>query len=169
MSAMDEKTPDVQQVASAPDSPQRPALDRRRLLQAAAASSLVAGVVGARGVTNEAAAVPPILDLPQRRWTIWSDGQRGELVINSVDNQGRVAGVAFGQPIRGYWSKPAQKLIFVYLSRTNRWYDTATYTGYLFPLPTQDVVAWALAGSFQQLSTTHRNEFGWYAIISEPG
>jgi hypothetical protein len=114
-------------------------------------------------------------------WHMNVNGVEGDLNIQSVDNNGVVAGMLFGQGIQGFWNEVTQSISFAtHVINVNQ-ITPRFYKGFLFstpfqPQPGQDVL-WTLAGFTVDVSgqsditnvagNSRRNEFGWFAQVKQ--
>lgn len=95
---------------------------------------------------------------------------RGDLIINSVDPQGRVTGTVFGNPITGFWDDLSRRIRFTRLidfGTTN----VQQYTGALVTDPTGADPTWHLIGTFTQQSETlvDATVYDWHASTAASG
>jgi hypothetical protein len=116
--------------------------------------------------------------LPTGTWNFDGNGHLGQLVIESVDGQGRVSGTVYGEPIRGWWSKDDRRLSFLRISNPNDPTSIQTFTGYGWdepseqqPSPTQfRRLEYYLAGYFETFAggggSALRPSYGWRADIT---
>jgi len=123
-------------------------------------------------------------------WSVNVNGAQGELILQSIGAQGAVSGQIFGLILRGIWNEGAQTITFLAQRYGTPVPDGCpqhpltniphTYKGYLFstppmPEPGQDIL-WTLTGFVVDAlgepengvsGTARRNEFGWFAQITE--
>jgi hypothetical protein len=150
---------------------QDPMLDRRRLIQAAIASSLAGGVVAAEAaLSSSAAALPaaqPVAPVVGT-WRINGNGSRGDLIIRSVDGSGNLGTAsAFGQTIFGFWHAPSGMIEFVRVISSTDLNRLQIYTGYLMNPAAGSGFPVSMAGTFKAYrrsgGSAARSSFGWLA------
>jgi hypothetical protein len=100
--------------------------------------------------------------LPSGPWEIHANGHRGELRINSVNQDGTCMATVFGDQTICFWDGTAQRITFL---RANP--DPSVvqvYTGYMFSELFEDFY---LTGYFEAFpgsgATARRSVFGWFA------
>jgi hypothetical protein len=118
-------------------------------------------------LTMVAQAAPPV-----GTWSANSNGYGPGAMVLSVDAAGNVTGTFHGNPVKGFWSESASRLVFYRAIGGN----TASsppdliqiYTGHMFPCSVSAPAgAQCIEGTFQAFqgtgATAPRNVFGWYA------
>jgi hypothetical protein len=110
----------------------------------------------------------PIPLLPTGTWQIYGNEEQGQLVISSVDNQGKLTGTAFGTEITGSYNASSGQIHFARQIKPNL-ADWQVYTGYISIVAINvDAPQYLLAGSYITIPFGLRHHFGWYATITKP-
>jgi hypothetical protein len=129
------------------------------------------------------------MPLPEGVWTVNVNGTRGELHLSAPTAGGNIQGTLFNVQLRGLWNEISQTVNFV----TEREFTQlvgggVTLTGFaprmfrahLFSTPpatqTGQDILWTLAGTVTDAvgesangvsGNSRRNEFGWFAQITQ--
>jgi hypothetical protein len=124
------------------------------------------------------------MPLPLGIWTINVNGTQGRLEIKEVNILGILVGQMLdGILIEGFWNEVSQMVTFsTHVNQELEMLNVReSFKGYLFstpqtPGPGQDIL-WTLAGSvlstggnsniFSIKATARRNEFGWFAQLTQ--
>jgi hypothetical protein len=107
-------------------------------------------------------------------WSIHANGIRGRLWISEVDELGRVSGTLCDEPITGWWSERARRLVFVRDRRPAGASDAQGFEGYAWDEPADLGAprAYHLAGSYETFGggggAKDRQTFGWFATLARP-
>ncbi len=108
-------------------------------------------------------------------WEVHVNGGRGTLRIRRVDELGRVSGSVLGQPITGWWSERARRLVFSQNGEKADPSDDRAYEGYAWDEPGGSAAPriYHLAGSYETFGggggAKDRQTFGWFATLERPG
>ena len=104
-------------------------------------------------------------------WEIHANGVRGSLLVQEIDELGRMSGTVFDRRVTGWWSERARRLSFV---RETCEFNTAAdqaYEGYAWDEPAgQGSRRYYIAGSYETFGggggAKDRQAFGWFATKS---
>jgi hypothetical protein len=108
------------------------------------------------------------MSLPTGHWRIYGNEEQGELVISTIDNQGKLTGTAFGDQISGFFHVPSGEIYFERAVNPSI-LEYQTYTGHTSIVTTNvDAPQYLLAGSYHTIPFGLRPQFGWYATITKP-
>ena len=110
-------------------------------------------------------------------WSMNGNGHLGQLIINSVDAQGKLNGTVYGQAIEGFWDDRSQKITFIRVTSTTDPSRLQIYTGFQFKTPPNpgggQNFSYTLSGYFEAFAGTgavaHRTLYGWYASVNVIG
>jgi len=139
-------------------------MSRRRVLGLAGGA-----LAGAAALASTPRVAHAASSLPVGTWKINGNGFKGELVIASVDAQGKVSGTVYGNPIQGFWDEDARRITFTRGNNATSPSRVQIYTSYMFRNNAGSDSEFTLAGYFEAFSgmggTAQRNVFGWFATI----
>ena len=108
-------------------------------------------------------------------WEVHANGVRGTLRLGRIDELGRLTGTVFEQPITGWWSERARRLIFSQNGEEVDPSDGRAYEGYAWDEPGGSAAPriYHLAGSYETFGggggAKDRQTFGWFATLRLPG
>jgi hypothetical protein len=129
--------------------------------------NLLLGTVAALSLVASVQATPPT-----GTWSVNANGFIGTMVVTSVNGAGDVVGTFLGNPMKGFWSETAQRLM-IYRAIGGTTASTPPeriqiFTAYKFPTSASfPNGSQRLAGSFEAFrgtgATPIRNVFGWFA------
>ena len=91
-------------------------------------------------------------------WSMNGNGHLGQLIINSVDAQGKLNGTVYGQAIEGFWDDRSQKITFIRVTSTTDPSRLQIYTGFQFKTPPNpgggQNFSYTLSGYFEAFAGT---------------
>lgn len=108
-------------------------------------------------------------------WEVHANGIEGTLRIRRIDELGRVNGTIFDQPITGWWSERARRLIFNQNGEEADSSNDRAYEGYAWDEPGGSATPrlYHLAGSYETFGggggAKDRQTFGWFATLDRRG
>lgn len=113
---------------------------------------------------DSARAEPPI-----GVWQINANGHEGDLVLNSVDDDGTIEGSLLGDSIRGCYDEATKCLSLLRVDASGG--TLQAYKGYLFLNREENNTRFTIAGTFQVFAGEGESgvEYGWYAQVSRAG
>ncbi len=107
------------------------------------------------------------INLTTGTWKIFGNNEKGDLVITSVDSQGKFTGTAFGDNITGLFTISSGEITFGRKVNPGL-LDTQVYTGYISLVELGvDRPQFILAGSYITIPFGLRARYGWYATIEK--
>ena len=132
-------------------------------------SKIALGILIA-GMTLVASGAASAQTLPTIVWPINANGFEGQLNIASVDAQGNLRGMLYGEPIFGFWDEASQKITFMRITDPADPSTFPIYTGFLFrdqKRPDRPNLVYTLTGLFEAFQGTgavaQRVPYGWFA------
>ncbi|SRR6266508_4943686 len=102
-------------------------------------------------------------------WEINANGAHGALNITSIDAQGRLQGMVFGQKLVGWWDDEDQRMAFLRIGDPNDPASCQSFIGYAWTKGSPGVTTFFLAGSFDTYAggggSAKRPSYGWFASV----
>jgi hypothetical protein len=106
--------------------------------------------------------------LPTGTWQIYGTEEQGQLVISSVDNQGKLTGTAFGDNITGSFHAASGVIHFARTIDPSL-HKHRIYSGHISIVISGEPTQYLLAGSYHTMPYSLGPRFGWYATAIRGG
>lgn len=107
------------------------------------------------------------INLPTGTWKIFGNSEKGDLVIKSIDSQGKFTGTAFGNDITGMFNASSGEINFG-RKLDPKLLDTQVYNGHISLVEIGvDRPVFLLGGSYITIPFGLRPRYGWYATIEK--